>query len=101
MIVAWLCGIGLSGATLLPGTTAPFARRRDLTGFENHSGQTILSDGQQSLGRVVKGWGNNSDGGTEGAITRGAIGTYLQDPSFPRILPSLIICFFPHSAVAT
>jgi len=54
-----------------------------LYGFENHSGRTVLGVGQQSLGRVLRGNGNNGEDGTEGARTVNAIGTYLHGPLLP------------------
>lgn len=55
-----------------------------LAGFENHSGRTFLNPGQQPLGRVVSGFGNNGEDGTEGVIYRNAIGTYLHGPLLPK-----------------
>ncbi len=55
-----------------------------LAGFENHSGQTVLGADQRSLGKVIKGFGNNSTSGHEGAITRNAIGTYMHGPLLPK-----------------
>jgi CobQ-like glutamine amidotransferase family enzyme len=60
---------------------SPFGK---LVGFENHSGQTILEPGQEPLGRVRKGYGNNPKSGREGAITNHAIGTYLHGPVLPK-----------------
>ncbi|MBE0429298.1 MAG: glutamine amidotransferase [Thermoleophilia bacterium] len=59
-------------------------RRLTLAGFENHSGKTYLRDGQQPLGRVVAGFGNNAEDGTEGIIHKNAIGTYLHGPLLPK-----------------
>ena len=56
----------------------------ELVGFENHSGQTRLDSGQESLGRVQKGSGNNLKSGEEGAVTQSAIGTYLHGPILPK-----------------
>lgn len=55
-----------------------------LVGFENHSGQTTLSPGQQPLGQVVKGWGNNDHTRSEGSMTHHTIGTYLHGPILPK-----------------
>jgi hypothetical protein len=55
-----------------------------LVGFENHSGQTILAESQGALGKVVKGFGNNSTSGFEGSRSGAAIGTYLHGPVLPR-----------------
>lgn len=55
-----------------------------LAGFENHSGKTYLDEGQRPLGRVISGYGNNSEDKTEGIIYRSAIGTYLHGPLLPK-----------------
>jgi CobQ-like glutamine amidotransferase family enzyme len=60
---------------------SPFGR---LVGFENHSGQTILEPGQQPLGTVRKGNGNNPKSRQEGVMTGNAIGTYLHGPVLPK-----------------
>lgn len=59
-------------------------RRLEIVGFENHSGRTFLEEGQQPLGRVTSGFGNNAEDGTEGIIYRNAIGTYLHGPLLPK-----------------
>ncbi|MHB0867109.1 MAG: type 1 glutamine amidotransferase [Thermoleophilia bacterium] len=59
-------------------------QRMTLAGFENHSGKTFLKQGQQPLGRVVSGYGNNAEDGTEGIVYRNAIGTYLHGPLLPK-----------------
>ncbi len=40
---------------------------RVLAGFENHGGRTYLGEGQQPLGRVLRGHGNDGRSGLEGA----------------------------------
>jgi CobQ-like glutamine amidotransferase family enzyme len=55
-----------------------------LAGFENHGGRTYLGAGQQSLGRVLSGHGNDGRSGFEGAITQNTIGTYLHGPLLPK-----------------
>ena len=55
-----------------------------LVGFENHSGQTTLEPGQEALGRVKKGYGNNERSRQEGAVTGNAVGTYLHGPVLPK-----------------
>ena len=65
----------------------------DLVGFENHSGLTTLGNGQEPMGRVKIGRGNNGVDGTEGAIYRNAIGCYLHGsllPKNPRVTDWLI-----------
>ncbi|HAG80344.1 MAG TPA: cobalamin biosynthesis protein CobQ [Cyanobacteria bacterium UBA11162] len=52
-------------------------------GFENHGGRTYLGK-VAPLGRVVKGYGNNGEDGTEGAFYRNAIATYSHGPLLPK-----------------
>jgi CobQ-like glutamine amidotransferase family enzyme len=59
-------------------------RRRELAGFENHGGRTYLGDGEQPLGRVVAGFGNNGKDGHEGVRRGQLIGTYLHGPLLPK-----------------
>jgi len=60
---------------------SPFGR---LVGFENHSGQTRLDPAQEPLGRVRKGFGNDGESQTEGAIRGRLYGTYLHGPVLPK-----------------
>lgn len=60
------------------------AGRQTVVGFENHSGLTYLGPGSQPLGTVLKGKGNNSQDGTEGAVCRNCFGTYLHGPVLPK-----------------
>jgi lipid II isoglutaminyl synthase (glutamine-hydrolysing) len=55
-----------------------------IAGFENHGGRTVLGDGTQPLGRVVKGFGNNGRDGLEGVRRGNLIGTYLHGPLLPK-----------------
>jgi CobQ-like glutamine amidotransferase family enzyme len=57
---------------------------RVLAGFENHGGRTRLGAGQQPLGRVLKGHGNDGHSGYEGARSANTIGTYLHGPLLPK-----------------
>src|SRR5262245_51401361 len=57
---------------------------RRLAGFENHGGRTYLGDGEQALGSVVKGFGNNGRDGREGVRRGRLIGTYLHGPLLPK-----------------
>ena len=54
-----------------------------LVGFENHGGQTYLGTARP-LGKVLKGFGNNAQDGTEGATYRNAFGTYLHGSLLPK-----------------
>lgn len=58
--------------------------RLKLAGFENHSGKTYLREGAQPLGRVISGFGNNAEDGTEGIIHKNAVGTYMHGPLLPK-----------------
>lgn len=55
-----------------------------IVGFENHSGKTYLGEGCLPLGMVTVGYGNNAEDRTEGAVYRGAIGTYLHGSLLPK-----------------
>ncbi len=44
--------------------------------FENHAGKTYLGEGVQPLGRVIKGFGNNGEDGTEGARYKNVFASY-------------------------
>jgi lipid II isoglutaminyl synthase (glutamine-hydrolysing) len=55
-----------------------------LAGFENHGGRTHLGAGEQPLGRVLQGHGNNGRDGFEGVRRGNVIGTYLHGPLLPK-----------------
>jgi CobQ-like glutamine amidotransferase family enzyme len=54
-----------------------------LVGFENHGGRTYLGSAKP-LGKVLKGYGNNAEDHTEGAIYRNTFGTYLHGSLLPK-----------------
>ncbi len=54
-----------------------------LVGFENHGGRTYLGTAQP-IGKVLKGYGNNAEDATEGAIYRNAYGTYMHGSLLPK-----------------
>lgn len=56
---------------------------KTLVGFENHGGRTYLGTAKP-LGRVLKGYGNNAEDHTEGAIYRNAYGTYIHGSLLPK-----------------
>jgi CobQ-like glutamine amidotransferase family enzyme len=56
----------------------------DIIGYENHSGQTYLGKSVEPFATVVKGAGNNSSDGHEGARYRNVIGTYLHGSILPK-----------------
>ena len=64
----------------LPGPDGP----RVLAGFENHGGRTRLGPGDQPLGRVLRGHGNDGRSGHEGVRRGNVIGTYLHGPLLPK-----------------
>jgi CobQ-like glutamine amidotransferase family enzyme len=55
-----------------------------LAGFENHGGRTRLGAGQEPLGRVLRGHGNDGRSGVEGARAGNTFGTYLHGPLLPK-----------------
>src|SRR4051795_6476040 len=55
-----------------------------IAGFENHGGRTYLGDGEQPLGRVLRGHGNTGSSGYEGVRRGTVIGTYLHGPLLPK-----------------
>jgi lipid II isoglutaminyl synthase (glutamine-hydrolysing) len=57
---------------------------RVIAGFENHGGRTYLGFGEQPLGRVLAGQGNNGRDGVEGVLRDNVIGTYLHGPLLPK-----------------
>jgi CobQ-like glutamine amidotransferase family enzyme len=57
---------------------------RVLAGFENHGGRTRLGAGEQPLGRVLRGHGNDGSSGLEGVRRGSVIGTYLHGPLLPK-----------------
>ncbi|HXK33132.1 MAG TPA: glutamine amidotransferase [Dehalococcoidia bacterium] len=57
---------------------------RTVVGFENHGGRTRLGPGVRPFARVRSGHGNNGEDGTEGAVYRNAIGTYVHGSLLPK-----------------
>lgn len=71
----------------------------EVVGFENHGGRTYLGPGARPFARVRHGFGNNGDDGTEGAVYREAIGTYLHGsllPKNPAVTDRLILAALRH-----
>lgn len=56
----------------------------EVVGFENHSGRTYLGDGVEPLGKMIKGYGNNGEDGTEGVRFLNTFGTYSHGPILPK-----------------
>ncbi len=57
---------------------------RVIAGFENHGGRTYLAAGEEPLGKVLAGHGNNGSDGFEGVRRENVIGTYLHGPLLPK-----------------
>jgi len=55
-----------------------------LVGFENHGGRTYLGKNIKPFAKVLKGFGNNDEDGTEGVVYKNAIGSYLHGPLLPK-----------------
>lgn len=56
----------------------------DVVGFENHGGRTYLRKNIKPLAKVIKGFGNNGEDKTEGAVYENIFGTYLHGPILPK-----------------
>ena len=56
----------------------------EIIGYENHSGLTTLGKDIKPLGKVIQGAGNNNQDGTEGAVYKNVIGTYLHGSILPK-----------------
>ena len=55
-----------------------------MIGFENHGGRTYLGKKIKPLGKVIKGFGNNGNDKTEGAVYKNSLGSYLHSPILPK-----------------
>lgn len=56
----------------------------EVVGFENHSGRTYLGKDLEPLGKIIKGFGNNGEDGTEGVRFKNTLGTYSHGPVLPK-----------------
>lgn len=87
----------IEGLGILPVITESAAKRSvgellsestigigQLTGFENHAGQTRFVEKLQPLGIVNKGIGNHEKEECDGAITDQIIATYMHGPALVR-----------------
>lgn len=70
-----------SALTLLASRYSPTI---DFVGFENHGGRTYLGKEATPLGKIIRGFGNNGEDGTEGAFFQNCFGTYLHGPLLPK-----------------
>jgi hypothetical protein len=84
-------GLGLLDVTTTPGDKRFVGDVRikstnlsiDLTGFENHSGKTVLGSNATPFGKVESGYGNG-DGKYDGAVSGNIFGTYMHGPILAR-----------------
>ena len=53
-------------------------------GFENHGGRTYLGPGVKPFAKVLRGFGNNGEDKTEGAVYKNWIATYSHGPLLPK-----------------
>jgi hypothetical protein len=80
VVAEWEPSLRPSADTLPPGERVLAM----IVGFENHGGRTRLGSGVRPLARVRRGFGNNGEDGTEGAVHRNAIGTYIHGSLLPK-----------------
>ena len=87
----------IEGLGLLPIVTEPATPRSvgellldstigigQLTGFENHAGQTRFIEKLQPLGTVKRGIGNHAAESCDGAVIEQIIATYMHGPALVR-----------------
>ncbi len=55
-----------------------------IVGFENHGGRTYLGKHVTPFAKIIKGYGNNAEDTTEGALVKNSIGTYFHGPFLAR-----------------
>lgn len=88
-----LIGLGIFDAyTVHPGPGVPRCvgnivaewEHGSIVGFENHGGRTYLEGNTAPLARVVAGFGNNGQDGTEGARIHNVFGTYIHGSLLPK-----------------
>jgi CobQ-like glutamine amidotransferase family enzyme len=88
-----LMGLGIFDAyTVHPGPNVPRCvgnvvaewEYDSIVGFENHGGRTYLEGDTAPLARVVAGYGNNGQDGTEGARVHNLFGTYVHGSLLPK-----------------
>ncbi|WP_367270221.1 type 1 glutamine amidotransferase [uncultured Eubacterium sp.] len=60
---------------------SPFGK---IVGFENHSGKTYVANELRPLGRVISGYGNNGEDGSEGVLYKNTFGTYAHGAVLPK-----------------
>ncbi len=58
--------------------------RNTIIGFENHGGRTYLGKNAKPFAKVIKGYGNNGEDSTEGAVYKNVIACYYHGPFLPK-----------------
>ncbi|MCL4338945.1 cobalamin biosynthesis protein CobQ [Patescibacteria group bacterium] len=58
--------------------------RDTIVGFENHGGRTYLGKDVKPFAKVIKGYGNNGEDKTEGAVYKNVIACYFHGPFLPK-----------------
>lgn len=71
------------GKSRLIGNLVVKTELGEIVGFENHSGRTYLG-GVKPFGTVIKGFGNNGEDKTEGAMYKNCLATYSHGPLLPK-----------------
>ena len=75
---------GFGFSRLIGNVVARVLNNNLIVGFENHGGRTYLGQNIKSLGKVIKGFGNNGEDQTEGAIYKNSFCSYFHGPILPK-----------------
>lgn len=70
----------ISDSFKLPGLNF----KKTIVGFENHGGRTFLGKKSRPFAKVIKGYGNNGQDKTEGALYNNVIACYYHGPFLPK-----------------
>ena len=68
----------------LSSTLSDLPAATHIVGFENHGGRTYLGEKVLPFAKIIKGYGNNGEDGTEGVVYKNALGCYLHGPLLPK-----------------
>lgn len=84
---------GIDFSRLIGNVAARVLDNQIMVGFENHGGRTYLGKNIKPLGKIIKGFGNNGEDQTEGAIYRNSFCSYFHGPILPKnpMLADLLI----------
>lgn len=75
---------GLGFSRLIGNVAARLLNGETIVGFENHGGRTYLGKNVKPLGKVIKGFGNNGEDASEGAIYKNSFCSYFHGPILPK-----------------